>query len=120
MLKVGEPSLRARGVCSREILVLIMEARCGTMVEPSLRTARPSRTTLLLMIVEARCTIMMEPALELTACAKKIPQKTFMCIMEIAISVLAVRDLEISILQHFYWGIWTISRRAHFGGGGDA
>ena len=90
------------------------------MVEPSLRTARPSRTTLLLM-KEARCTIIiMEPALELTACAKEIPHKTFMTVLEIAISVLAVRDLGISILQHFYWGIWTISRRAHFGGGGDA
>ena len=60
--------------------------------------------------------MMVEPALELAACAKKIPHKTFIT----AISVLAVRDLEISILQHFYWGIWTISRRAHFGGGGDA
>ena len=69
---------------------------------------------------EARCTIMMvEPALELTACAKEIPQQTLLE-MEIAISVLAVRDLGISILQHFYWGIWNISRRAHFGGGGDA
>ena len=64
--------------------------------------------------------LVMEPALELTACAKKIPHKTFMWFLEIAISVLAVRDLEIPILQHFYWGIWTISRRAHFGGGGDA
>ena len=64
--------------------------------------------------------IIMEPALELTACAKEIPHKTFMWLMEIAISVLAVRDLGISILQHFYWGIWNISRRAHFGGGGDA
>ena len=62
----------------------------------------------------------MEPALELTACAKEIPHKTFMWFLEIAISVLAVRDLGISILQHFYWGIWNISRRAHFGGGGDA
>ena len=61
--------------------------------------------------------LVMEPALELTACAKEIPHKTF---MEIAISVLTVRDLGISILQHFYWEIWTISRRAHFGGGGDA
>ena len=36
----------------------------------------------------------MEPALELTACAKEIPHKTFMTVLlEIAISVLAVRDL---------------------------
>ena len=65
--------------------------------------------------------LVVEPALELTACAKKIPHKTFMWFLEIAISVLAVRDLGIPILlQHFYWGIWTISRRAHFGGGGAA
>ena len=65
--------------------------------------------------------VIMEPALELTACAKEIPHKTFMWLdLKIAISVLAVRDLGIPILQHFYWGIWTISRRAHFGGGGDA
>ena len=120
MLKVGEPSLRARGVCSREILVLVMEVRCTIILEPSMRTARPSRATLLLML-EARCTMVVEPALELTACAKEIPHKTFfMPVLEIAISVLTVRDLGISILQHFYWGIWTISRPAHLGGGGDA
>ena len=136
MLKVGEPSLRARGVCSREILVLLMEARC-TIMEPSLRTARPSRTTLLLM--EARCTIMvepslrtarpsratlllvmearctarctmgMEPALELTACAEEIPQTIF---MGLAISVLTVRDYNIFIGE---FGLF----RDELGGGGD-
>ena len=85
MLKVGEPSLRARGVCSREILVLIMEARC---------------------------TMIMEPALELTACAKEIPHKTFMWIMEIAISVLTVRDYNIFIGE---FGLF----RDELGGGGD-
>ena len=140
MLKVGEPSLRARGVCSREILVLIEEARCAIM-EPSLRTARPSRTTLLLimearctiiimvepslrtarpsratllMVMEARCTMMviMEPALELTACAKEIPHKTFMWFLEIAISVLTVRDYNIFIGE---FGLF----RDELGGGGD-
>ena len=64
--------------------------------------------------------MMMEPALELTACAKEIPHKTFMTVLEIAISVLAVRDLGKFLYCNIYWGIWTISRRAHFGGGGDA
>ena len=40
----------------------------------------------------------MEPALELTACAKEIPHKTFMWFLEIAISVLAVRDLGIFLI----------------------
>ena len=75
-----------------------------------MRTARPSRTTLLLMM-EARCTIIMEPALELTACAKEIPHKTFLWLdLQIAISVLAVRDSGIFLYYNIYIGKFGLFR----------
>ena len=55
--------------------------------------------------------MMVEPALELTACAKEIPHKTFLWLdLQIAISVLAVRDSGIFLYYNIYIGKFGLFR----------